>query len=283
MWVYIFIKNTNINTIRVTNYIMDWQTVGYYYLTSIYTVGSHYVAKIMDNTDVQLFMFQSILFYGNVVRKIQSWGKQIYDSHPIITDMVDVTKYSVYFVSSILCHTRVEPMTTFWISTIALDKQNRLTEIYEYDADDIKCDFNNQMYALHSIITSCSNYTEGLILLRDVDQYVCKKVITTTENLVRNNICYPLQKSSVRLLSIQYCHPYMKTNIYIEVPTGMYVVGNEILSPLFVKRCLEYQSENYLFDKTYTLRLIDQNIQESVLTYGEYIILGETYFSVCKD
>lgn len=262
---------------------MDWQTVGYYYLTSMYTVGSHYVAKVWDNTDVQMFMFQSILFYGNVVRKIQSWGKQIYDSHPLVSDMVDVTQYSVYFVSSILCHTRVEPMTTFWISTIALDKQKRLTEIYEYDADDIECDFDNQMYALHSIISTCSNYTEGLILLRDDDQYVCKNVRSKTEKLVRNNICYPLQKSSVRFLSIEYCHPYMETSIYIEVPSGLYIVGNEILSPAFVKRWLEYQPESYLFDNTYTLRLIDQNIQESVLTHGEYIILGDTDFSVCKD
>jgi hypothetical protein len=237
-------------------------------------VGTYYFTRFLENVDVQIFFYDSILAYGNAIRSLQSCSRRMYSSHPLVSNIVDTSTYSIKFLCSYLTDTRMEPMTNKWISSIAIDKQNMMTELYEYDIGYVVETFKNQLSALRVVLGECTNYVEGMVVLRNHDQYLCR--LTSSESTL-SNVILP---SSVRFLSIEYRHPDMSTGIYIDLPTGMYSVDNEILSDLFVKRCLEYQSYPYIFDTRYTLHLIDQDIAELELSSGQFIRIHDDTYSV---
>lgn len=86
------------------------------------------------------------------------------------------------------------------------------------------------------------------------------------------------KKSKVRFLSIIYSHPRMNHDIELQLPNTMYYVGNELFSPVFVLRMLEYtvgSASNYVFDLNYTLKIMDRNVKYRELSSKEYITLGE--------
>ena len=70
----------------------------------------------------------------------------------------------------------------------------------------------------------------------------------------------------------------MPERIVIEMDPAVYLVGNEILSSRFVLRCLQYQSENYVFDDRYVLDIMDSKIKMLTLNAGEYILIGNTEY-----
>ena len=85
-------------------------------------------------------------------------------------------------------------------------------------------------------------------------------------------------KSRKHFLSIEYTHPDMKELLVIELDPAVYLVGNEILSSRFILRCLQYQSDEYVFDDRYVLDIMDSKIRMFTLTVGEYILIGNTEY-----
>lgn len=85
-------------------------------------------------------------------------------------------------------------------------------------------------------------------------------------------------KSRRHFLSIEYTHPDMEERIPIELDPAIYLIGNEILSSRFVLRCLQYQSEKYVFDDRYVLKIMDSKIRMLTLSAGEYIVIGNTEY-----
>jgi hypothetical protein len=57
-------------------------------------------------------------------------------------------------------------------------------------------------------------------------------------------------------------------------------VGNEILSPTFVKRHLEYMNSSKNFDMTYVLKIMDNNLNNFELKSHEYIVLDKMEYKV---
>ena len=66
----------------------------------------------------------------------------------------------------------------------------------------------------------------------------------------------------------------MKKVIPITIDNKFLVTGNELFSPCFILRCLNYQSEPYIFDTNYKLNILDSNIKEVVLNSDQYIRLS---------
>jgi tRNA A37 threonylcarbamoyladenosine biosynthesis protein TsaE len=72
----------------------------------------------------------------------------------------------------------------------------------------------------------------------------------------------------------------MKAGIVIQLDRSVYLVGNQILSPTFVKSYLEYQSELYHFDMDYVLKIMDDTICTMTLSSDKYILLKEDGYQV---
>ena len=86
-------------------------------------------------------------------------------------------------------------------------------------------------------------------------------------------------KTRRHFLSIEYTHPDMEDRIPIELDPAIYLIGNEILSARFVLRCLQYQSEKYVFDDRYVVKIMDSKIRMLTLVAGEYIVIGNTEYA----
>ena len=122
---------------------------------------------------------------------------------------------------------------------------------------------------------------KGLWLMKCDDScYVSRVLQEVTENVPMDIIDIDIasrKPSNVRFLSIIYSHPHMNHDIELQLPQAMYYVENELFSPVFVLRMLEYtvgSGSNYVFDMNYTLKILDRNVKYTELSCNEYITLG---------
>lgn len=76
-------------------------------------------------------------------------------------------------------------------------------------------------------------------------------------------------------LSIEYvCHD---TQIFIDLSHAFFVVESEILSAEFIRWWLEYNSPiRFVFNKTYKINLMDNQLQYFSIGYGQSILLDES-------
>ena len=119
-------------------------------------------------------------------------------------------------------------------------------------------------------------YAEGverLLLMRIGEKMVSRIFRVNTEDYNADFV-----KSRKHFLSIEYTHPDMEERLVIDLDPAVYLVGNEILSSRFVLRCLQYQSDEYMFDDRYVLDIMDSKIRMLTLTAGEYILIGNTEY-----
>jgi hypothetical protein len=98
--------------------------------------------------------------------------------------------------------------------------------------------------------------------------------------LLQQDIIY----SSVVFLNIEYRHPKMgDTVIEISLPKQIMIAGNVLLSPAFLYRWLKYFSNvPFVFDDAYCVYLMDDNVNQHILRYGDYIVLGKTDIQIVK-
>ena len=84
------------------------------------------------------------------------------------------------------------------------------------------------------------------------------------------------------IISVEYTHPKMETGIILDIPRGFMNVENQILSPAFVHRLLEYQNKPFYFDMDYTLKILDSRIETFEMSSEEMIVFEKTGFRVVK-
>jgi len=111
---------------------------------------------------------------------------------------------------------------------------------------------------------------DNIIILKSKDKYIVK-ILNTHESSTN----MPCKESKCSFLSIEYSHPEMKDTISLEIPRSMMIAENQILSPAFVRRCLEYQSQSYVFDDQYKILLMDSTIKQYTINYKQYISISE--------
>jgi hypothetical protein len=68
----------------------------------------------------------------------------------------------------------------------------------------------------------------------------------------------------------------------LDVPRGFMNVGNQILSPAFVHRCLEYQNKPYYFDMNYTLKIMDSCTETYEMSSEEMVVFEKMGFRIVK-
>ena len=84
------------------------------------------------------------------------------------------------------------------------------------------------------------------------------------------------------IISVEYTHPRMNEGIMLDVPREFMNVGNEILSPAFVYRCLKYQNKPFYFDMDYTVKILDSFVSASEVKSDEMVVFEKTGFQIVK-
>lgn len=147
-------------------------------------------------------------------------------------------------------------------------------------------DYNESEKSIGNIISEDSfNEDDGHILtiVRNNDMY-CVRVsaddsfITDIDRLITISMC------PIRFIVIEYIHPRMTSPITIELPMGIYIVGNNILSSVFVLRWLvgNIAKNSYIFDMDYKLRIMDNNIKYVELNSNQYCVFTENNWYIDK-
>jgi hypothetical protein len=91
------------------------------------------------------------------------------------------------------------------------------------------------------------------------------------------------KKVASPFLSVEYTHPEMNEAIELKMDAGFFREGNELFTPAFVLRALEYQSSFYYFDENYKVRIMDTCCNIIELDSNKYIVITDKGYEQRKE
>ncbi len=196
--------------------------------------------------------------------------------------------YDNYYFSSRLTDYYKQNIKTY-------ENKDYLVERYEY-LEDYKLatdrDIYNELmlkhfydvyskYSIKSLLEIKNNHDNFIL---NKDNFVLMKyndkihIVKLCNSFTELSYEKKIEKSNIHFISIEYKHPNMENPLFLEIPKSYYIVGNELFSPGFVLRCLEYQYTDFVFDDKYELSLIDNEINMNSINSTQYIkILKDEY------
>jgi hypothetical protein len=286
---------------------MDFETL-FYDILAIINIAFFALAK--KTHDISLIIIEKvknydyqalglkIAFYAGQAKQfvVETYEKNCKKGEPI-----DVAKetavYYFKYLHSVAMSYRIEPMENEWISTACIYQTpfDKTTMSYTYnenyepirdggDKDTTQSvstpleQFNIWFHAAQNVIKSSKNIDECLLTMKRGDKYIYK--ICNRWNKAGDELSDELSK--VKFLNIEYFHPENEKSITIDMDRNAYVVGNEILSNTFIKRALEYMNDRKSFDMSYSLKIMDNNLENFVLKSDEYIVLERDSYKIIK-
>lgn len=183
-----------------------------------------------------------------------------------------------------------EPVELEWSSICSLIYQSKYDICYTYDnyPPNIQSEYGRFYVNRENKYGFCSeknrNETdifevlEHLFAAKQNEKYFIRTYFTGHKPLVVD--VNTNTKSEVEFIYVEYRHPKMSTPIELKIPSGMYMIGNELFTPAFVLRQLQHQGEYYCFDMDYTLKIIDSSVVEVTLESNQYIVIKPEEYSI---
>jgi len=254
--------------------------------------------KNIDYNDVALNI---IIFYSRFIETVKKYWSEFYNFHPIITDFVDNVCYFFRFFMAMMVDQYIEPMASNWVSTSILLKRDTTrfegepyTFVEKYDMMNMYIISDNDSYdsffinsfkeacdCAKSIAYNNKSIVESLITMKFEDKYI--HYTFYKENDENDPLTLPLIPCKTKFLTVEYTHPRMTYGIFLELDKNVYYANNEILSPLFILRCLKYQSKAFVFDLNYKIKILDENIDSFELTSNQHIFLHKASYKVVSN
>ena len=269
----------NIALFAAVGYVQRWGLMAY---------------EFIKNYDYEGLALKIAFYYGVV----KQFAIETYTTHCKKGGLVDVaSEQFMYFMKCVhagILSYRIEPFEPEWISVSCifqteLDKSTlnySFNENYEQcpafgEESSIQTDsrlksFTQWFYTTQHVMKQEKILEECLITMKNNNKYIYK--ICTHENECFKEL--PNEFSKIKFLNIEYIHPENQSSITIQLDRNSYLVGNEILSPTFVKRHLEYMNSSKNFDMTYVLKIMDNNLNNFELKSHEYIVLDKMEYKV---
>jgi hypothetical protein len=229
------------------------------------------------NTFKNVDLLNITFFLGNMRTKLHAFGNQFYNEYT--STMIERGVYAFHWICASLFGRKLEPLSQRWVSYTKLTCSFDMQETYDFLEDS---DYGDHVYSeedfeiIRSIAKEDNTILSYMILFRDHEKYISRMVGKTLTPIQR-------KRSNEGFISIQYTHPDMEESIYIDLTSGYYLCGNELLSATFIKRYLQYQNLPYVFDKQYTLHIIDNKINEFSIGYGKYLRLGVDNYQIVEE
>jgi hypothetical protein len=213
----------------------------------------------------------------------------------VVTDKTYLTTMSLYWF---LIGQKIEPECVPWISTLWLESHPhrvtgtlQLRENYTHNFTNIitadlfgpsdRAQYANQYFSKVSTEFK-EDQLKPLVIFKtesigDVEQrdklYIVRRGRSTYDNL-------SFEKSKAKFLSVEYTHPDLSVPIELELDSSWLFVGNELFTPSFVLRMLDYQPVMYFFDEEYVLKIMDDNCSIFTLKWDEYMLLTKDGYEI---
>jgi hypothetical protein len=188
-------------------------------------------------------------------------------------------RYIVYcwkYAAARIGHYHIEPFNQPWTVTCVL--QNNEYREGKYITKDISY---NQYISLFTDITTSKTHAEGLYIAHFGNMILYRSIFYRKRYnpLILREEC---RKSKAKMLVVEYTHPDMENSIFFDLDDFIYVEKNTLFSPLFVRRYLEHQGEEYVFDDKYVLRLMDNDVSSFELKSNQYLLMNENNYIVSE-
>ena len=283
---------------------MDWISTIYHVLNAALFTNVEYIVRSTNNVinEIHNIDYTSIatklfLMYIDVKTGASKGGNYLYNNFDVVKNTVDTTSYKFDKVKAIYNEHRIEPFDNNWVCiSILLNNDQTLfagdkhiylenyQNINPYTTSDVTKDYyyNNCISYFGKMATSIAkcddNVVETMVTMKLDDGVFNKSFNKNTENTT-----YSHTRVKSQFLTIEYTHPKMKDRIIIELDKDIYFTDNIILSSLFIKRYLEYQPKEFIFDENYTVNLMDNNVNMITLSYSQSVLLSENSYKVIKN
>ncbi len=270
MWTELFIIYSNIQVALHITLNFSW-TAGIF----IYEKTGQACEVICENPNFQYFAGYVLWTYCKTVLYIEDCAKQAYDNSTAIKTVVDCAQWTIEQYEILFSRSRKEPEAEYWMSLCSLSRVPLSTsfdlfEIYEI----LQKSMTTELQQSFANAFSCSDQSmikknDLIFLMKSKEHY----------KVIRYNMVFPENDlepivSECRFLSVTYSHPKMRGPVELNIPVGMMIVGNELLSRSFIRRCLAYQNQSFVYDMDYKVEVIDQDIKCFTLTSSDYVKVG---------
>jgi len=253
------------------------------------------IAQSLSTTNYEEKAFRFIFFMNRVKEYVNSKFVWIYNNNRFVQLNTNRITYFANYVLDSLQSRRTEPFIKSWLCISALTKSYHNYREYKYNY--------NELYDTDQHV----NQDKTVQVFKETFDIV--KNIVSTENAIAecllsckyegkliHRICNPaliqlnmepskiiVETSDIKFLSIEYHSKDYVQSIVLELGNNEYLVNNEILSVSHVKRLLEYQVPYHRFDTKYTILLVDNNLSNVSLNFGDYIVLHKTFYSIMNE
>ena len=262
----------------------------------------------VEKYNFDYIMLDWVFAYNRWWFALSKFWKTLYESNPVIqliTGSIYSTVASLYTVSTWIYPRKsvyTEP-TTNWINVVSLYKDPSICEnpqdIFDTSAiftmdeqyeefvqiagnnihsnDQITSLFSKAYRSASRILSN--NPTISEITIWSNSQSQQQQIVRVWSSYLSDppSLIEELEYSNVKLLYVEYNHPKMNgVTIEFVIPKSLLLVGNELFSAAFIYRWLNYFNESwFVFDDNYTLNIMDDDIHQYVLHYGEYIVIDK--------
>ena len=243
------------------------------------------------------FVIECINYYVKIKSYITNTSINLYNNCTLVKVIIDKAQFTRYIIVSYIKKNfysiQSEPIYEDWISLSQLIKepikneplygepQFQYIETY-YNITDCDIDIIEQIVdALFSDLFN-KKQLENLLIIKNIDGYYISHIIKSKKDIstVIKILINGLKQTKSPFLTIEYSHPKMQKTIPIDINKGYFSDNNQILSPLFIKRYLEYQGQPYYFDLDYKINIMDKNINTVELYSNDYVELREKGYNI---
>ena len=243
-----------------------------YGLTTIVCWFAGAFVDIMKSKRMQELGLNMIMLYGKCMVQLEKWGCQLYESNETIKSTVDIYTWTREHMNLLFSRAHREPKNVNWLTSYCIQSSDRdqehYYETYNILNDDLNAENINNLFVLNWSTNGIREHNDFNVMVKYSDLY---RVRSTCRNGETNGI---MEQSSFRPLSITYKAIDLSREtqpISIELPTSMWVIGNELFTPCFVRRCLEYQETPFVFSKNYEIAIMDANVNTITFNQEQYI------------
>lgn len=224
----------------------------------------------MDNTILHIGLFL-LHIYSIIQTQIRIACIYTYNNSILVQNIVALLHRLAYEMKRSIYNCRIQPPFPYW-SVFCIG--NELIVPISKMRDDNVIELFNMLLESFVNTTAIMVGKEYLLTMRVNDD----TMISRRYELNRTDYSIVTEKSRKHFLSVEYTHPKMSNKIVIDLDPAFYLVGNEVFTSGFVQRCLEYQTETYIFDDDYILDIMDSKIKMITLKKDEYIVIGKTEY-----
>jgi len=249
--------------------------------------------SVVDFTETEFFQSNAsaaIFTYSRLEINIYLYAKSLYQEYYFARILIDSLVFINETIKNMTSRKRIESPDN-WVhicSTHYLKRGYHIgdgkpiyTESYRMIIDPV--DFESYFQTSYENNrelkdeNSAYEFCDTLIIAKSNNKYCIRRC----DDVVKKTV-FPMEPSKSKFLSVQYFSTQTSEPIVLHIPKTMYMINNELFSPGFVHRVLEYQDEPFDFDLGYVLKIMDSDINTIELNRTQYILLRESSYSIEK-